>query len=451
MKRLIRTVGRRLRSKRSSEPSGNGRLAFVGPLPPAATGVASYDRAVLDGLERTGSLGRYPTDVLWPVGRRHRRSIRDYELGIFQIGNNLDFHREIYRLACSHPGLVVLHDLAIDGFARGIEMLGDPLARRTLREAAALPYRPTDPDVAVHEPLRVVWCAAVARASRGIIVHSDFCKRYLASTGCRTPVYVVPHPPVETPEAIARAQEGATELRGRLAAEGASILLVAPGDINETKQPAAILAALARLPKDVHLAFVGRPVGYDVERAIDRYGVRGRAIVRPGVSDEEFLSWIVAADLVVDLRFPHRGEVSGSLARAMQAARPTIVSATGTYLDVPRDAVVGISAGPADPDELRSVIERLIDEPDRRIRIGAAAGAYMDRLARSEATAHGYEHAIGATMELMHDHEHVVLERWARTLVSLGMDQTMLEHRFGLPYARALVSLRPGRPGDDVG
>ena len=44
------------------------------------------------------------------------------------------------------------------------------------------------------------------------------------------------------------------------------------------------------------------------------------------LDDADFLAWLAASDVVVDLRHPHRGEVSGSLARAMQAGRPTIVS-----------------------------------------------------------------------------------------------------------------------------
>src|SRR6266540_3134466 len=51
-----------------------------------------------------------------------------------------------------------------------------------------------------------------------------------------------------------------------------------------------------------------------------------------------------AADVAVDLRYPHRGEVSGSLSRSMQVGRPTIVSATGTYLDLPEDVVVRVPA-----------------------------------------------------------------------------------------------------------
>ena len=104
------------------------------------------------------------------------------------------------------------------------------------------------------------------------------------------------------------------------------------------------------LPQDVHLALVGRRIpGYDVEPLVRGSGLGARVSIHTDVSDEDFLAWMCASDVSVDLRYPHRGEVSGSLARSMQCGRPTVVSATGTYLDLPEDAVVRVPAGRLEP------------------------------------------------------------------------------------------------------
>src|SRR5688572_7948884 len=322
--RLARRVG--LRPSLPERRRHNGRLAFAGPMPPAPTGIAPYDRAVLDGLGRIGFLERHRTDVLWPVGGGHLRSILAYELGIYQLGNNAEFHRYLYGLAMASPGLVVLHDLALDGLVRGLEVANDPHGLDAAREAAALRHRVTDPDVAMHEPLRVVWCAAVARAARGIIVHSGFCKRYLESVGVRTPIYVVPHPVVEDAASMRRVEPRARELRATLEARGARTVVVAPGDINEAKCLPAVIDAIASMPDDVHAVLVGRRIpGTDVAAVIADRRVGDRVTVHHDVSDEDFRAWLVAADIAVDLRFPHRGEVSGPLAMAMVAGAPTIV------------------------------------------------------------------------------------------------------------------------------
>ena len=335
--RVARRIG--LRPPLPGRRPTNGRLAFVGPMPPAATGIASYDRAILDGLGRIGFLERHRTDVLWPVKAHHPRSIRSYDLGIYQLGNNAGFHRLIYRLAFASPGLVVLHDLALDGLVRKLEMAGDPHAFAATREAAALRGRVTDPDIAQHEPLRVVWCAAVARAARGIVVHSEFCKRYLETVGVRTPIFTVPHPVVEDEASMRRVEPRARELRATLEARGARTLVVAPGDINEAKCLPALVEAIATLPPDVHAVIVGRRIpGTDIGAVIADHAVGDRVTVHHDVSDDDFRAWLVAADVAVDLRFPHRGEVSGSLSMAMVAGVPTIVSATGTYLDIPESS-----------------------------------------------------------------------------------------------------------------
>jgi glycosyltransferase involved in cell wall biosynthesis len=437
--RAARRVG--LRPPAPGRRRTNGRLAFAGPMPPAATGIASYDRAVLGGLRRIGFLERQRMDVLWPVKPHHHRSIGAYQLGIYQLGNNAEFHRPIYRLALASPGLVVLHDLALDGLVRGLEMAGDPYGLDAAREAAALRYRLTDPDAARHEPLRVVWCAAVARAARGIVVHSAFGKRYLQTVGVRTPIFTVPHPVVEDEASMRRAEPRARELRATLEARGARTVVVAPGDINEAKCLPALVEAIAALPRDVHAVLVGRRIpGTDIGAAIAERSVGDRVTVHHGVSDEDFRAWLVAADIAVDLRFPHRGEVSGSLSMAMVAGVPTVVSGTGTYLDIPEGLVVRVAAGPVDPAELAARILELRDDPERRARIGDAARAHMATIRDSDATAKGYEHAILATRDIVLDPNRAILARWAENLAAVGVDESLADQGYGVSYARALES-----------
>ena len=445
LRRLAGKAARRagLRPPLPGRRRTNGRLAFAGPMPPSPTGIATYDRAVLQGLRRIGFLERERMDVLWPVRPSHQRSIGAYDLGIYQLGNNAEFHRGIYRLAFASPGLVVLHDLALDGLVRGLEMAGDPRGIDAAREASALRYRVTDPDIAQHEPLRVVWCAAVARAARGIVVHSEFCKRYLQTVGVRTPIFVVPHPVVEDGASMRCAEPRARELRAALEARGARTIVVAPGDINEAKCLPAVVQAMSTLPPDVHAVIVGRRIpGTDLGAAIADHAVGDRVTVHHDVSDDDFRAWLVAADIAVDLRFPHRGEVSGSLAMAMVAGVPTIVSATGTYVDIPETMVVRVASGPADPAELAARIRELADDPDRRARIGDAARAHMAALRDSDATARAYEHAILETRDLVTDPTRALLTRWASSLATVGVDDALVNEGFGVSYARALESFQ---------
>jgi glycosyltransferase involved in cell wall biosynthesis len=443
-KDLARAGYRRYRQRRVWDAQMHPRLGFFAPMPPAPTGVATYSQAVVDGLRRIGFLDRYRMDVVWPPGPKHEGLVPWYRLGVYSLGNNVGYHRDLYRFACQAPGLIVLHDLALDDFVRGMKVNGDPLGFAAEREAERLAPRLRSEDVLRNEPLRMPWAGHVLRRSRGVIVHSDFCRRYIEELGSRTPVFVVPHPVVETEADMERARRHARSLRAPIEARGARAVVVAPGDLNEAKQLAPLLAAVARLPEGVHVALVGRRIeGYDVDREVASSGLGRRVTLAPDVSDDDFRGWLCAADVAVDLRFPHRGEVSGSLARAMQAGLPTIVSGTGSYLDVPDELVRRVAPGPTDPPELEARLRDLIEDDGLRVRMGAAARTHMAELREQDATAHGYAGAIEATLGLVRDPVRTAEARWAGALADIGIGEAELRRGYGVEYARALEGFRP--------
>jgi glycosyltransferase involved in cell wall biosynthesis len=439
---MIRRIAHRIWRRAVAPPSPvataeRRRVAFCGPMPPAPTGIAAYDAAILGGLQRIGF--ELPIDVMWPVGAKQVAELASYPLGVFQLGNNAEHHLAIYRAGWRAGGLVVLHDLALDDFVRALVATGDPLGAVAVREA--LEAAPRLAGLELDEPLRVPWSAAIARRARGIVVHSSFARAYLEAAGCRTPIFVVPHPPPEAPAAVASAGPRAAALRASIGARRGSQLVVAPGDVNAAKQLEVVMAAVARLDRSVRLAIVGRRIaGYDVGPAVRASGLGERISVHLDVSDGDFLAWLLAADVVVDLRHPHRGESSGSLARAMQAGRPTVVSATGSYLDEPDEAVVRIAAGPADPDELAAAIRGLLADDERRAQIGGAAAAASEARSASEAAARGYAEAIRATLSLVTAPGYRVAAAWAGSLAEVGVDEALVRDGAGTEYIRALAS-----------
>ena len=145
------------------------------------------------------------------------------------------------------------------------------------------------------------------------------------------------------------------------------------------------------------------------------------------MSDDEFLGWLCAADVAVDLRFPHRGEVSGSLARAMQAGLPTVVSATGTYLDVPDELVLRVAPGPTDAAELAATLRRLVDDPELRARDGRGRAGARGAAARDRG--HGARLRGGdrdARSALVRDPVRKAEARWAGALADIGVGEDEL-------------------------
>jgi len=417
------------------------RIAYLSPMPPARTGIATYSKAVLEGLDRIGyTKDHHQIEAIWPLRPKHEGTMPWYTMGVYHLGNNVEYHRDIYRHAIQTPGLLVIHDLALDDFVRGMIANGDPLGYQAMREGIANAPRLAGFEEAVrNEPLRVPYVAHVARRARGIVVHSPFVERYLRAFGCRTPVYVAPHPVVESWDAIRRAATHRAAVRGPLDGMGMRTLIGVFGDLSGSKLIDLVLAAVAQLPSSVHVALVGRRIeAHDVDAWVASSGIADRVTLRSDVTDEEFLNWMAAADIAVDLRYPHRGEVSGSLVRAMQTGLPTVVSATGTYLDVADERVLRVPAGRPEPVEIAVVLRRLVDDPELRARIGGAARVHTEEQGREERTAQVYAEAIEGTLSLLADPTRRVLSRWGGALADLGVTEEQLAAGYGSSYARAL-------------
>jgi hypothetical protein len=125
-----------------------------------------------------------------------------------------------------------------------------------------------------------------------VIVHSDFGRRYLEGFGCRTPVFVVPHPVVEAPDAFERLAPRARELRARLG--DPAFLVVAPGFIDAAKRLDALAQAATSLGDGAHVSIVGRRIeGYDVGPVVEAARAGARVACMP-TSRRRVLAWLAA-------------------------------------------------------------------------------------------------------------------------------------------------------------
>ena len=323
-------------------------IAFLSPMPPASTGIATYSAAVLDGMRQAGLLERHDIRPMWPLTSDAEERVAAADVAVYQLGNNVEFHGEIYRLSVWYPGVAVLHDLALDGLMYGLGVARSPLAEPARSEAIAA----APPGENLDYPLGVPWCAQAVRRARAVIVHSRFAASYLERIGCKTPITIAPHPLVEADDEIDRARARGAAFRARVAGDGAVIVGIA-GDLNASKGIAELLDAVGRVTSDLRVLLVGRSSPHwDLRSVLRHSGVADRVTVVPDASDEDFLAWLSAFDVLVNLRNPHRGETSGSLVRALHVGVPTVVSAVGTYLEVPDDVVARIP--PALPIRRRS-------------------------------------------------------------------------------------------------
>ncbi|HYJ27427.1 MAG TPA: glycosyltransferase family 4 protein [Nocardioides sp.] len=179
------------------------------------------------------------------------------------------------------------------------------------------------------------------------------------------------------------------------------ILAMASADA-PMKGIATLLEAFAKLSveRDISLVLVTRPEpGGRTEQLVDQLGIADRVSFVSGVSDAELVEVMGSAE-VACVPSLYEG-FSLPTAELMACATPLVVSRAGAIPEV-----VGPDGGcadlvtPGDVGELEAAIAALLDDPERRTRMGAAGRARVQELfswrAVAEATAAAYEETIAA-------------------------------------------------------
>jgi glycosyltransferase involved in cell wall biosynthesis len=165
---------------------------------------------------------------------------------------------------------------------------------------------------------------------------------------------------------------------------------------------ATLLEAFAKLrtERDVELVLVTRPTpGGRTEKLIDELGITGHVKFVSGISDQELVEVMGSAE-VACVPSLYEG-FSLPTAELMACETPLVVSRAGAIPEVVGpDGECADLVTPGDVGELEKAIEALLDDPERRERMGKAGRArVLDRFswhAVAVATAAAYEEVLNA-------------------------------------------------------
>ena len=180
------------------------------------------------------------------------------------------------------------------------------------------------------------------------------------------------------------------------------ILAMASADA-PMKGIATLLEAFAKLrtERDVELVLVSKPQpGGRTEQMVDRLGIGDSVRFVHGVSDAELVELMGSAE-VACVPSLYEG-FSLPTAELMACATPLVVSRAGAIPEVVGDdGACADLVTPGDVGELEQALERMLDDPDRRARMGAAGRRRVQELfswrAVAAATAAAYEEVIAET------------------------------------------------------
>jgi glycosyltransferase involved in cell wall biosynthesis len=166
--------------------------------------------------------------------------------------------------------------------------------------------------------------------------------------------------------------------KGRFGLKDDNFVITCLGFVNLNKLPALQIEVAKQLLTEgypVQLVFAGEPapdaLDLFVRSKLDGFGAN---IISTGYLDEvDYFSAIFASDVIINLRNPTMGESSATLAQALAAGRPTIVSDVNQYREFPDTVCWKLSHDEYEREVLLEYLRTLLREPAVRRAMSANA------------------------------------------------------------------------------
>ena len=318
--------------------------------------------------------------------------LREYDAVVYNLGDHLYYHQEIYNMSQRVAGIVIPHDFVMHHFFAGYYILSQNWAGyvemmqrwygitdlpATIPCVIGGPGRVWETDDVVRYPL----FEEAIRGCTAVIAHSEFLRDRVAKVSS-APIrkiglaYEVDHAPTNVSRADLGIPAGRT-------------LAITVGNVNENKRVHVVLEALANSPalrKKTMYVVIGDcsgQFGEQVQEQSRRHGLQD-AVRFTGFADSDQLrAYLNHADLCINLRLPAMEGASASCIEQMLYGKPVIVTDTGFYSELPDDCVRKVR--PAhELQDLTRHLNRLIADRKAAQAMGMRARRYAEESCRPE-------------------------------------------------------------------
>lgn len=384
------------------------KIAWVTPLAHTSA-IGRYSRTVLAELTALHEVEAFTfgdsdlADVCVPVhvfqdAASAAEALTNYDVAVYQVGNDWRFHGEIVLTARLVPGLVVLHDCTIqhlmahycfehlrepDVYIRLMKEFHGTAAADAATSACSGARAPIwETDDAIAYPLTPF----VTQSALGVITHSDYARARLgADYGGPVAVLPLPYTPFEHSALLEESIDIPLD----------ALVVITTGHLNPNKRVKEALLAIGRLPdylkSRVVYALLG-PVAdsyaAELKAVAAAAGLYEQVRIEGYVTDAKLSAYIKRADLCVNLRFPNYEGASASLIEQLFAGRAVIASSTGSFAEFPPDVIQHLNA----ESELPEVLEQLLTSKQLREELGAKGANFALRTFHPRFYARDFSH-----------------------------------------------------------
>lgn len=301
---------------------------------------------------------------------------------VYQLGNNYEYHRGCLEWLPKLSGVVCLHDYFLGHLFWGwADQVGRTNAYAVLRawygtDVAQSYFSASSSQHFIEATNQAAplteWVAAMAI---GVVVHSGWDIQRVLNT-CPGPVDVVP---LAYNVGVATTADAKHVLPNSKDFSQERVTILTIGHVNWNKRVESIVRAVGTsdvLRDKVIYHLVGR-IEPDVRMQLVALAesLNVSMLISGEVDSVTLAQAIQRADVMCCLRLPALESASASTIEAMLYGKPTIVTDTGFYRDLPEDCVCKVSPE-RETEDLQKTLERLIQNPTERSVLGHRAAQY---------------------------------------------------------------------------
>lgn len=355
------------------------KIAYFTPLLPDASGISDFAEELLPELSKYVDIDLFcripPTSdeiiknfTIYTLNDIENEEIRNqYDVLVYQAGNNERFHGEIMKKFMKYPGVLEIHDFALhhllaettyakgknDEYIRIMEYCHGEMGRKAAEDfLQGRILAPWD-----HQSFKYTVNKHYVDRAQAVIVHSDMAKQMILAI---RPDVKICNIPLHTPTIVEDVDKFKQQCREKIGLGTEKMVLGSFGYATKAKRILEILDALAFLKEKKDFSFVYYIVGkvddQDIIKRISNLGLKKDVVVTGYVGIKDFVNYMGACDICFNLRYPTQGESSASLHRIIGMGKPVLVTDIGAFEEYPDDIVYKISH---DENEMWSIVRTL--------------------------------------------------------------------------------------------
>ncbi len=328
-------------------------IALLTPLPPQQSGIADYVFHLLKGFTKhekinitlfsNGTINHLLGYKVIHIDTLIEKQLNDYDLIIYQVGNNIHYHQYMLTLLKQYGGIIHLHDLVLHHMVAGMNYNADD-EQMTLgyfdiienhygkANKTYIENKLTDEGIAVWESKEVIdfpLFEEFVQYADSCIVHSDYALNRVKAVFPQLPTYRIDQlydlqPLIKTKKSSNCLEIGVF------------------GGVDLQKKVDIVMEVLAdiqalNLKMDFKLEVVGA-VNENCEAIFSlpiELGIEDKVCIHGRVDEDVYNELLNKTDVIVALRVPTMGETSAVVMQGLQLGIPVIVNNVGWYHELP--------------------------------------------------------------------------------------------------------------------